>query len=448
MKKYINKLTNAVVIIILFTTISCTNGLDGQGFIDDPTTNSEAPTPNILGIAKLNSIYLAESDESRYAGISSNYITGLSNQWVTLNDYSFNPGDFTGLWTSVYVDGIKPCKIAQSQGNADNDMEMVATAQLFEALFTIEAAALWGDIPFSQAVNPNFAFPVFDSQVSVIQGGIDLLDQAISNAGSSRKYLNDGIGGISTGGLGNGATIAQVANSLKARAYMLLRDYPNAIIAAQNGINSSDKDMIGEHSTTLGGENLYYQFLVVQRNGDTGPDNSYIEAMLNPTDNSVTRTLATPGDTDRYDFYFTSSSEFNTTNGIFAQTASMPVVSYYETKLIEAEALYRDNQEGAARIALNEVRTSLATEFGGVFPASTATGGTLLTHILEEKYITIFPSPQTFHDLRRTDNQLGIALKTGTELPQRFIYSQDEIDANENTPNPLPGVFVPTPINN
>lgn len=444
MKKYFNIIIVATIFIALLFTISCDNGLDGQGFIDDPTNTSTAPTANILGIVKLNSIYFAESDQSRYAGIYSNYISGVANQWVGINNYVYTPGDFDGLWAAAYVDGIKPARIAQSQGADEDDLEMVGTAQMFEALFLIEAAASWGDVPNTEAVDAsNFPFPNYDSQLSVIQSAIALLNSAISNAGSSDKYINDGIGGITSN-----STVGQIANSLKARAYMLIRDYSNAITSAQNGIQNNGDGMIAGHDLGIpDANNLYFQFLTIQRVGDTSPEGSYLEAMLNSTNASVSRSLDTPGDIDRYDFYYNSDIEFNTTDGVFAGGASMPIVSYYETKLVLAEALHRNSQEGAARNTLNEVRDALAAEFGGSFPHSTASGGSLLTHILEEKYISIFPSPQTFHDLARTDNALGVALKTGAVFPERFLYPQDEIDSNENAPNPIPDVFVPTPIN-
>ena len=43
----------------------------------------------------------------------------------------------------------------------------------------------------------------------------------------------------------------------------------------------------------------------------------------------------------------------------------------------------------------------------------------------------------------------GIELmpNSGDKLPERFLYPQSEIDANPNTPSPIPGFFEPTRIN-
>ena len=74
----------------------------------------------------------------------------------------------------------------------------------------------------------------------------------------------------------------------------------------------------------------------------------------------------------------------------------------------------------------------------------------LLREILEERYITFYGQIEGFNDVRRTRNEsYGIELmpNSGDKLPERFLYPQSEIDANPNTPSPIPGFFEPTRIN-
>jgi hypothetical protein len=40
-----------------------------------------------------------------------------------------------------------------------------------------------------------------------------------------------------------------------------------------------------------------------------------------------------------------------------------------------------------------------------------------------------------------------IVPNTGSSLPQRFLIGDSEIDTNNNTPNPIPGFFEPTQVN-
>jgi hypothetical protein len=54
---------------------------------------------------------------------------------------------------------------------------------------------------------------------------------------------------------------------------------------------------------------------------------------------------------------------------------------------------------------------------------------------------------ETFNDVRRTDNFLGVPVKDGNELPQRFLIPQVEITTNDNAPSNPPGIFQETPVN-
>jgi hypothetical protein len=75
----------------------------------------------------------------------------------------------------------------------------------------------------------------------------------------------------------------------------------------------------------------------------------------------------------------------------------------------------------------------------------------LLREILEERYVTFFGQIEGYNDVRRTlketDIRVPVTANTGTQIPQRFLYPQSEVDRNSSTPNPIPGIFVPTPVN-
>ena len=85
-------------------------------------------------------------------------------------------------------------------------------------------------------------------------------------------------------------------------------------------------------------------------------------------------------------------------------------------------------------------------------PASSLTPDqALLREILEERYVSFFGQIEGFNDMRRTQNETLVRVpvlpNTGTQLPQRFLYPQSEIDRNTSTPSPIPGMFVRTPVN-
>ncbi|HEX7847872.1 MAG TPA: SusD/RagB family nutrient-binding outer membrane lipoprotein [Chitinophagaceae bacterium] len=75
----------------------------------------------------------------------------------------------------------------------------------------------------------------------------------------------------------------------------------------------------------------------------------------------------------------------------------------------------------------------------------------LLREILEERYVTFFGQIEGFNDVRRTfketDVRVPVPPNAGAQLLQRFLYPQSEVDRNTSTPNPIPGIFVPTAVN-
>lgn len=438
------KLNYILILIGILTLNSCQEAVTDTGLQDDPNTFSSAPAVNILGNAELQLTLIHGSDMARYSGILTNQITGLSAQWSSYNNYDLTQGDFDGIWDGIYHDGITQVQLVKEAAIESENIHLLASAEILEAFFIGELAAFFGDIPYTEVNNAtNILNPNFDSQRDVLITAIELLDSAISKNAINLYFLIDDIEDESEiGGLTTSSSLNEIANSLKARFYLILEDYPNALVSAQQGIQSSDGDLIADSFTTSTfSENLFYQFGVDQREGNIGAVDSYLYNMLT----SASRNLTTPGDTERASFYYTLN-DFNYTDGIFAETANSNILSWYETKLIEAEATERINA-GSGLAPFNEVRAALALEYTGTFPNSSATGDELLLDILEEKYITMFPNPAVFHDIQRTDNFIGITIKSGNNLPKRFLYPESETNSNSNAPGTIPDLFTATPIN-
>ena len=71
----------------------------------------------------------------------------------------------------------------------------------------------------------------------------------------------------------------------------------------------------------------------------------------------------------------------------------------------------------------------------------------ILREIFPETYIYFMGSFESYNDFGRSNNAAQIQLKSGKAgTPQRFLYPQVEINANPNTPNPIPSIVFPTPV--
>ncbi len=106
--------------------------------------------------------------------------------------------------------------------------------------------------------------------------------------------------------VGNGANWAEIIHSLKARYFLITKEYANAHAEALQGISSADGDLLSAHSNANGSRNLYYQFTIEQRNEYLRADDSNLVKLMTGV---RPRAIATPGDAVRYDSYFTQGLE-------------------------------------------------------------------------------------------------------------------------------------------
>ena len=417
---------------------------------ESPNAFVVASSDLIIGQVQLAIMQHMGSNNARYGAVFSNQMSGGDRQYLTLNTYSPNRANYNDMWGDTYISGINAAQIIIDDENASALVRGVA--KIIQGSLYADMALLYGAVPFSEAVNPNeFAEPAYDSQASVVNGGIAIIESGIQDVGSAT--IAAGYGGSRL----SGGTWAEAGHTLAARYSLSVGNTAAAISHANQGISSRANDLVTQHGTSQENRNLFYQFVVDERQDYLVATDSHLANLL---DGTVARNLTTPGDSARYASYFLPEGTAGTASyrtllntdvgGRFSQISSMPIATYYENQLILAEAKYGSDQT-AAQGHLNAVRAELAVEFGASFPATTATGATLLTQIMEEKYITLVGELVTFHDLRRTNNMLGVPNKTtgstaANGFPQRFLYPQSEVDTNSNVPSPLPEFFDATDL--
>jgi len=408
---------------------------------DDPNAFTVAASDLLIGQAQLALIQHMGSNNARYSAVFTNQMSGGDRQYLTLNTYSPNRGNYNDMWNDTYTQGIKNTKIILADESAGGTI--LGIAEIIQGTLFADLAALYGDVPFTEAVDSEIIKPVYDSQAAVMSGAIAQIVSGISKSGSSS--IAAGYGGNRL----SGGTWAEAGNTLAARYSLLSGNYSQAISYATNGISSTANDLVSQHGTSLDNRNLFYQFAIDERQDYLVATDAHSVNLLNGT---TERALETPGSSAMFDSYFLVDGQrvlLNTNNGgRFSQTSAMKIASYVENQLILAEAKYKTGDESGALQHLNNVRADLRVQYDAAdgFPDSDASGATLLKQILEEKYLVLIGELVTFHDLRRTRNFIGVPNKpTGStgasDFPQRFLYPQEEVDANDNIPSPLPEFF-------
>jgi len=455
---------------------SCANLVDD--IYDNPNNPTDAPAEYILPATALSNALFQEGEAARLAGLWCGYFTGADRQYITLDGYITNAGDYDSPWGTVYQGAYSQADIIREKAEAEGNEKLAAVAKIHMAWAIGATTALWGDVPFSQANSAKeFPNPAYDSQQEVYAGAQKLLDDAIVGL--------DGKGGLidKTKDIfftGNFAKWKDVAYTLKARYYMHTKEYAKAYEAASKGVKEGS-DLMLAHGEAFGMFNTYYEFLDVQRPGYMSAYEADLPKLMEARANDKTSEEARlgyyftkdgyfPGE---YDPNFYYNAGYGVPNGIFGADEPFRFVSYHENLLILAESGARTAGTSKGLEHLNEFRDYMSRG-GYVNPeigtpkmdpyvsGDFASGGienkdgisaekALLREILEERYVTMYGTFEGFNDLRRTWNETDVRVSVtikngGAAVPQRFLYPQSEINSNSSTPS-LPDLFDPTPVN-
>lgn len=487
MKKIQFSLYLVVFSALLFST-SCKKIVEDINI--DPNNPTSVNYTVVLNGAQVGSILVYEGNLARTAGMFTRSFTGVDRQYVSVYNYNTSAGDYNDTWDALYSTVIAQAMIVKDEATKVNDKTTVGIAQIMMAQGFGLAADLWGDVPFSEAGYPDkFPTPKFDPQADVYAGVQKLLDSAILNLEAN---IGNGPGSKDIYYAGSKAKWIEAAHTLKARFFLHTKDYANAILQAQSGISSAANNMMALHGTSYGIDfNVYYSFLTYDRPGYMNAQGAIAPMYLDPS-NGIYKGNDKTDETARFEYFYqyalnsTDSLDPNVLvdfdwgnptdqNGFFGATTSFPILTYEENQLILAEAYIKgENNVADALAALNTERAYLntganistgyipdgltydpyvLTDFdpGGI---ANPTGSglsqqdALLTEILKEKYVTLIGQIEQFNDVRRTKNFLNIPPVRGTTLPQRFLYAQDEINTNPNTPVlTTADLFTPTPAN-
>jgi hypothetical protein len=434
--------------MLAFTATSCEKDINSINKTNPNQFTDSDPVLMMTG-AEMANVLVSEGEAARLSGLFAGHFIGADRQFISYSQYKMTAGDFNTPWGNLYTEGIAQCRLVRAKALKANNMKLFGVANITEANLLLAASGLWGDVPDAQACDDNIDNPKYDKMSDVTKHCIALLDSAIPHISGSNAYSVAYAGTFDW---------AEVANTMKARAYLRLKDYAKAKTAATAGV-SKGNDMFANHSTeTPGAWNLYYDFLDWNRGGYIGCDGSHIASLLD-TASAKCRNNAKTDEMGRFNHYFImdyyTHIDPNMVDGIFKTTSNFTLASYVENELILAECEQRLGDNTAALSHLNNARADLEATFTGyqpyVFedfgPSALISGATasdaLLKEILTEKYVSLFGQLEPFCDVRRTNNLIGIVPTFGTDLPKRFLYPQDEINTNSKTPS---GATLFTPL--
>jgi hypothetical protein len=423
----------------------------------NPNAVPQATIDQLFTAAQVNTFFVAEDNSQRVASIWMQQTAGTDRQFSSYDVYKLNNEDLVdGEFGSVYVGGgLVDLRNAEKQAEDGNRKVYAGILKVYEAYLVGHAASLWGDVPYSEAVDAANRAPKLDKQEAVYAALQTLLDGAItelkSGTGVGPRDIDMVYGG-------DAARWVRAAYTLKARYYMHWVEAESAggasataaqtacggadcvgkaIAAAQNGINSAAGDWQTVHSAASTEANAWYQFLS-DRSG-------YVSAGFFGVD-----VLQSRGD-PRLGVYYTKG-----TGGVYVGSkpgenragpsipnisaeTSQPIATCAETQLIIAEGQYRKGATGPAQTALGAAVACENAKYGVTVPVNTTlTGTALFQEIALQEYLANFLSAEAWNDYKRTCYPV-LASANGVDpknMPRRFYYGAGERKNNPNVPAP------------
>lgn len=458
---------NILVAAVVVTTLgACRKFLDvneNPNLPQDAAVNlllpySEAAIGNVLG-----------SDLAIYGGIWGQYWTQnpFSSQYRGLEQYSVSTTSFDRVWRRLYADALEDLQVIQNKSAGQDEFSQYEAIAYILKAYTFQLTTdAFGDIPLSNALNPDTTSPsytpqaqVYDSIIAYIDMGTEMINPENTNTPQSEDVIFNG----------DMTEWRKFANTLKLR--VLLRLSEVAPEKAQAGIASlSDADFLEQdaqidYSTTGGNQNpLFAEMLGLSRVQNFVASETITKFLTNNDDpradvffqryedNGMDTIIGIPQGS-----YRTTVEEFSLPSaavGAAGQndaSAEAPVklMSAAESYFLQAEAVARGwltSVQSAADLFEQGIRSSFASydvegvdEYLATAPAAQFPSGEeqQIEAIIQQKWVAMTGN-QNFEgwtEWRRTGYPDFFTVSQATALadermPLRLLYPASEVTRN------------------
>lgn len=435
--------TNKIFILCFICFSILTTSCDK--YFEDANTNPNSPNvvpvSVLLPTAELALSYVYWGDGSRFLGLFSQQLTGVSRQFVAYNNYTIVGNAVDNMWISlIYPKVLTNLKELRAIADPATESTYVGIADVVEAYTLLFTTDCFGDIPYSEALQGlDVPQPKFDTQQEIFASINALLASARTEFAKGPSTKKPGADDLIYGG--DIAKWTGFANAIQARVNLRLAkksgNYQSVLDALALGGIAEGNDARLPYGSSSTANGPWYQYNE-QRN-DIAIGIRYKEILTSLND---------PRDA-------TYGAPLNTDHPILTGDYALPFLTYTEQLFIEAEAKFRTGDVAGAYAAyLEGIQSSFADAHitdpalydAYIAQTSVANGAANLTleMIMTQKYIAMFLDPEAFADWRRTGIPTLVP-NSGSQVPRRLPYPETEVLYNHNTPSPA-DVNIYTPV--
>lgn len=416
----------------MFLGVSCETPFDELN--TDPTSLTEVELRLMLPEAQTQAMFSEGNAGNRAIGIIMQQFIGLDAQQLEYTDYVLGENLTNNYWrTGLYAGALKSCDDIITRATAQGATFYSGVAKIIMANQYGIATSWYGDIPFSEALQgATILQPSYDSQESVYNGVLAMLDDAIADLGSANGY-----GGGDLIYDGDAASWIKTARGLKARFLMhqAKRNSGN-YAAALTEINASYASAAEQSNFTFGTANTQNYSLAkfaAGRPGTLGIDGRFAAMMDGDPRQSLYMSVTADGT-----WLFDTEGLIWSTND-----ATVPMLSFAELMFMKAEITAQMGGDPTSDLADAIMASCIqagTTEEDAMAYTTAATSGTVnLETIITEAYKAYFGF--AFHTTWSNWRRTGIPSLTpssngengfnpGGGVPVRFLYPDSESQTN------------------
>lgn len=453
-----------IIYILLFsfsliTMFSCSE--DAMDAVNTNTDNSTTMASKfIITDAMTGTAFnTVGTDLCFYSSVYIEHNVGVYGQMYNAEIRSGEPtstSTYDNAWSATYnnlynlKDVITKCS---SGGSEEGNYHTLGIAQVLTAYNLAVLTDCFGDVPWTQALQPGVYFqPELDSQEDIYNDIFVLLDSAVVNLNKTSEYSDLGSQDLIYGG--TSSSWIKFAYGLMARYTMRLSyrdaEYQKVIDYVDESFSSSDEEAKFAYNASTS-YSPYYSFL--EDRNYFGASTSFDEKLSERGDpreeifygDLDDLVLAPNGTPDQKQDYYTKSQ-------ISTATAPTYLLSYHELLFLKAEAYARLGELSNAQEALKDaivaacsksniaVDSDEATSYADDIIAEYATSvSSALQEIMIQKYIAFYEeeSLEAYNDYRRL-KAMGESFVTldntlnSSKFPLRFVYGSSDATTNTN----------------
>lgn len=461
---------------------SCSKFLDVNLTPNNPTA---VPPSVVLPAVEVAAAFANANELNRFCSTIMQQTAGAANSPATYDVYQTNGGDFGNQWRGELYNGAlinaqKTIEIA----TASNSFAYTGIAKIMKAYAFALTTDMWGDIPYSQALQGEaFLQPRLDKQEDIYKGnqslGIqslfdlvreglaDLDKQSVTAPTSADDVVYQG--NLTKWRRAGNTLLLKLANTISVKEPILAKQVISQVITGNTFITLNADDLNVTFGGSVGSRDPRYQYSNVT-NGSNFRDDlilstrylTLLQSLSDPRlplfftrpaanyvtwDNGQVGSRPTPTTSwSRYNAYVTGA---NGEGPVRLLTNFQRAFILAESALTlgtagDPQALYTEGVRASMTLAgLTTAQIDAYLAANPKVATLTGTAAQKLEQIITQKYIAFTGNGlELWNDWRRTgyptqqpaQNAVGV---DGTR-PVRAVYINEEIQRNPNFTNPAP----------